>query len=121
METPYMVLVSETGAQLLCLSNGTRIPNQIETYCSQNVDQSTKGICRVAFSLHIKERHGVSYGCTWIDNFSLQMPDGLVIDLVYAIKGVSEEGAPIAHCSTTAKMVPTTVQPLKPYTHADHA
>ena len=116
-----MVLVSETGAQLLCLEDGTRIPNQIETYCSQNVDQSTKGICRVAFSLYIKEKHGVSYGCTWIDNFSLQMPDGLVIDLDYAIKGISEEGVPIAHCLTTAKMVPTTVQPLKPYAYADHA
>ena len=121
METPYMVLVSETGAQLLCLSDGTRIPAQIDTCCTQTVDQASKGECAFTFSVYLKEDGlGVSEGCRMIDNWSLEMPDGRLCDVDYAIRSVVGS-APVAYCTVTAKMAPTTAHPLKPYAHADHA
>ena len=121
MKTPYVVLVSETGKQLLCLSDGTIIPAQIDTCCTQTVDQARNGECTFTFSVYLKEDGiSVSEGCKMIDNWSLELPDGRVCDVYYAIRGVIGS-APMAYCTVTAKMAPTTLQPIKPYAHADHA
>lgn len=109
-----MVLVSETGAQLLCLSDGTRIPAQGDSCCTQTAYQANKGECTFTFSVYLKEGGlSVSEGCQMIDNWSLELPDGIVCAVDYAIRSVVGS-APVAYCTVTAKMAPTTIQPIKP-------
>lgn len=107
-ETPYIVQVDSKGVQRLCLSDGTPIPLQIESCCTQTTEQSKIGLCTYSVLIFIEKEHATcaTGGATMLDNWSIKLPNGTICDVDH-VSEFNVQGTPAAYLTVTARLKPT--------------
>ncbi|MBK7377279.1 MAG: hypothetical protein IPJ02_17540 [Chitinophagaceae bacterium] len=107
---PYIVQVDANGCQRLCLADGTPIPAQIESTLYQDTEQARQGLCTFSVLVFIEDEIGLNASTTIriaTEGWSLQMPDGRILDVDNYIKRQTRHGVNAVQLTVTAKMIQT--------------